>query len=327
MVSKLIGVGSYVPEHRLTNAALEQLVDTNDEWIVQRTGIHERRIAAGKATWEIALAAAKAALADAGVSAEELDLIIVTTVTPDTFTPTVSCRLQAELGAKNASALDFNAACSGFVYAVEMADGYIRTGKKKTVLIVSAERLHSVIDYTDRATCVLFGDGAGAAVFQAAEGDEGGVISTFTAADGTLGEALHIDALPVENDPFGSERPQVGEKRYLAMSGNDVFRFTAQAVPAAIEQALTRAGKTADEVDWFVLHQANYRILKMVAKRYGLEESKLYINLERFGNTSSASVPLCLAEMKQKNLLHEGQLILLAGFGGGLTYGSALIRL
>ncbi|MGI6180440.1 MAG: 3-oxoacyl-ACP synthase, partial [Agathobaculum sp.] len=163
MVSKLIGVGSYVPEHRLTNAALEQLVDTNDEWIVQRTGIHERRIAAGKATWEIALAAAKAALADAGVSAEELDLIIVTTVTPDTFTPTVSCRLQAELGAKNASALDFNAACSGFVYAVEMADGYIRTGKKKTVLIVSAERLHSVIDYTDRATCVLFGDGAGAA--------------------------------------------------------------------------------------------------------------------------------------------------------------------
>ncbi|MGI6182379.1 MAG: 3-oxoacyl-[acyl-carrier-protein] synthase III C-terminal domain-containing protein, partial [Agathobaculum sp.] len=170
-------------------------------------------------------------------------------------------------------------------------------------------------------------DGAGAAVFQAAEGDEGGVISTFTAADGTLGEALHIDALPVEKDPFGSERPQVGEKRYLAMSGNDVFRFTAQAVPAAIEQALTRAGKTADEVDWFVLHQANYRILKMVAKRYGLEESKLYINLERFGNTSSASVPLCLAEMKQKNLLHEGQLILLAGFGGGLTYGSALIRL
>lgn len=326
MQSKMLGVGSYVPEYRLTNAELERLVETSDEWIVQRTGIHERRIAKGKRTADMALAAAQQALADAGVAPEELDLILVSTVTPDSLTPTVACRVQAALGAKNAAALDFNAACSGFVYAVEMADSYIRSGKKKRVLVISAERLHSVIDYTDRTTCVLFGDGAGAAVF-APSGDGSGVLSTYSMADGTMGDALYIGALPVEDDPFGASRPAVTDTRYLTMAGNDVFRFTATAVPAAIDKALEEAGKTADEVDWFVLHQANQRIIKMVAKKYGLDERKIYINMDRFGNTSSASVPLCLAEMKQKGLLHEGQLILLAGFGGGLTYGSALIRL
>lgn len=327
MNCKLLGLGSYVPEYRLTNAELEQLVETSDDWILQRTGIRERRIAKGKMTWELALGAADAALADAGVSAEELDLILVTTVTPDMYTPTVSCTIQAKLGAKNAAAFDFNAACSGFVYAVELADSYIRAGKKKKILIVSAECLSRVIDYTDRTTCVLFGDGAGAAVFGASEDGESGVLSTFSIADGWRGSALHIDALPMEPEPLRGPRPLTGAQRYLRMDGKEVYRFTAFAVPAAIEKALEGAGRTVEEVDWFVLHQANLRILKMVAKRYGLDENKIYVNLDRFGNTSSASVPLCLAEMKQKGLLHEGQLILLAGFGGGLTYGSALIRL
>jgi len=325
-----VGLGSYIPDYVLTNAELEQYVDTSDEWIVQRTGIRERRIAKGKATWELALSAAEAALSDAGITAAELDLIVVTTVTPDTYTPTVSCTIQDKLGAVNAAAFDLNAACSGFVYGVELVDSYIRAGKKKAVLVVSAENLHRVIDFTDRTTCILFGDGAGAAVFVAEEvpdNEEAGVLSTFSAADGALREALYIEALPLESDPFGPDRPQVAAQRYLRMNGKDVYRFTAWAVPNAIEKVLEQTGKSATDVDWFVLHQANSRILNMVARRYGLDSSKVYVNINRFGNTSSASVPLCLAEMKQKGLLQKGQLVLMAGFGGGLTYGSALLRL
>lgn len=324
--SKIIGIGSYIPDYRLTNSRLEELVDTSDEWIVKRTGIRERRIARGKATWEIALAAAQAALDDAGLDAADLDLILVSTVTADSLTPTVSCVLQDKLGAARAAAFDLNAACSGFVYASDVADSYIRAGKAKNILVVSAERLSSIVDYTDRSTCVLFGDGAGAVVYTASE-QPGGVLSTYLRADGALGQSLFAGGLLPEDDPMTGDRNIPAAHRFLKMAGSDVFRFTAVAVPDSIDNALTRAGLTAADVDWFVLHQANLRILKMVTDRYGLDPDKVYVNVDRFGNTSSASIPLCLAEMKEKGLLKPGQTIVASGFGGGLTYGGLVIKL
>lgn len=315
-----------MPAYRLTNSRLEELVDTNDEWIVKRTGIRERRISMGETTWEMGLKAAEAALADSGVAADELDLILVSTVTPDSYTPTVSCNIQDKLGASKAMAFDLSAACSGFVYASDVADSYIRSGKAKNVLIVSVERLSSIIDYTDRTTCVIFGDGAGAAVYTASD-DGSGILSTYMRADGSLGQSLFASALPVESNPLDGERNFDSRSRFLKMGGSEVFRFTSRAVPDAIDNALTRAGLEAGDIDWFVLHQANQRILHMVATRYGLDEEKVYVNIDRFGNTSSASIPLCLAEMKEKNLIHSGQTILISGFGGGLTYGAIVIKL
>lgn len=322
----LLGTGSCVPDFKLTNAMLEQLVDTSDEWIVKRTGIRERRIAMGKATWEIAFEAAKKALSDAGVAAEDLDLIITGTVTPDSYTPSVACVIQGKLGAKNAFAFDLSAACSGFVYSTDVADSYIRMGKAKRVLVVCAEVLSRLVDFTDRSTCCIFGDGAAAAVYGASETEEG-ILATHMAADGTMGEALNAGALPVEQDPLSGSREFSSSYRFVKMAGNDIFRFTANAVPETIESVLGRAGKTAADVDWFILHQANDRILQMIAKRYGLASEKVYVNIDRFGNTSSASVPLCLDEMRGKGLLKKGQLAVLCGFGGGLTYGSVLIRI
>ena len=315
-----------MPEFRLTNSRLEELVDTSDEWIVKRTGIRERRIAMGKATWEMGLAAAQAALADAGLPGEDLDLILVSTVTPDSLTPAVSCVLQDKLGASHAAALDLNAACSGFVYASDVADSYIRAGKAKHVLVVSTERLSGITDYTDRSTCVLFGDGAGAVVYTASE-EPCGILSTYMRAEGSLGQSLFAGALPSEPDPLTGDRTIPSNYRFLKMAGSDVFRFTATAVPESIDNALSRAGLEAGDIDWFVLHQANLRILKMVTDRYGLDPEKVYVNLDRFGNTSSASIPLCLAEMKEKGLLKPGQTIVASGFGGGLTYGAIVIKL
>lgn len=323
--TRLIGTGSCVPDFVLSNQILEGLVDTSDAWIQKRTGIRERRIAKGQATWEIALQAAQRALADAAVDPQELDLILVGTVTPDTFTPSVACMVQGKLGAVNAFAFDLNAACSGFVYSVDVADSYIRAGKAKTVLVICAETLHRIIDYTDRTTCVLFGDGAGAAVFQADASDAGGVHATYMRADGTLGECLKAEALPVEAEPLSTARGVDPQARFLHMEGSEVFRFTAAAVPQAIEAVLQKSGCSADQVDWFVLHQANDRIIRMVVQRYGLDPAKVYVNIDRFGNTSSASIPLCLDEMRRSGRLQAGQRVVLCGFGGGLTYGAVLL--
>lgn len=319
-------MGAYTPEYCLTNSRLEQLVDTSDEWIVKRTGIRERRIAKNQTTWQMALYAAEKALKDSGLSGEDIDLIVVSTVTPDSFTPTVACVLQDKLGAKNAMAYDMNAACSGFVYATDIADSYIKSGKAKNVIVVSVERLSSIVDYTDRSTCVIFGDGAGAVVYTASE-QEDGIISTYMRADGSLGHSLFAGALKEEQDPITGDRTIDVKHRFLKMAGSDVFRFTANAVPDSIDNVLKRANLKAEDVDWFVLHQANLRILNMVAERYGLDKEKVYVNIDRFGNTSSASIPICLAEMKEKNLLKSGQTIVICGFGGGLTYGAAVIKL
>ncbi len=280
----------------------------------------------GETTWEMALRAAQPALADARLEGEALDLILVTTATPDSYTPTVSCMLQDKLGAKHAMAFDLSAACSGFVYASDVADSYIRAGKAKNVLVVSAERLSSIIDYTDRSTCVIFGDGAGAAVYTASD-DGSGIMATYMRANGALGHALYAGALPIEQNPLTGNREIPTNHRFLKMGGSEVFRFTATAVPEAIEHVLERAGMPAQDVDWYVLHQANQRILHMVSAKYGLDESRVYVNIDRFGNTSSASIPLCLAEMKEKQLLKPDQVLLMSGFGGGLTYGALVIRL
>ena len=323
--SVLIGTGSYQPETCLTNQMLEGMVETSDEWIVQRTGIKERRIAIGKSTAEIALPAAQRALEDSGKSPEEIDLIIACTATPDSYTPSLSCVLQGKLGAKNAFAFDVIAACSGFVYAADIADSYIKCGKAKTVLVVCAEVLSRIIDYTDRSTCCIFGDGAAAAVFEAREGEEG-ILSTYMRSDGSKGEALLAKELPVE-DPFSSDREYSSSDRFLKMDGKEVYRFTAKAVPQAIDEVIKQAGVDISEVDWIVPHQANTRIIDMVIRRYGLEREKVFVNLPYYGNTSSASVPLCLDDMRRQGLLKKGQLAIFVGFGGGLTYGSILIRI
>lgn len=323
--TRLIGTGSYMPDLKLTNEMLESMVDTNDEWIVKRTGIRERRIAQNTATWELALEAAKRALEDAALDAAELDLIVVGTATPDFFTPSVSCMVQGKLGASKAMAFDLSAACSGFVYSVDVADSFIRAGKAKNVLVICAETLSRIIDYTDRSTCVIFGDGAAAAVFQASE-SEAGILTTYMRADGTLGECLKAQCLPEEN-PLAQGPRAVCENRFLKMAGSDVFRFTANAVPEAIDAVLNQAGMSADEIDWFVLHQANVRILQMITTRYGLDPGKVYVNIDRYGNTSGVSVALCLDEMRKNGQLKAGQHIVICGFGGGLTYGAALIRI
>ena len=323
--SQLIGTGSCIPEFVLTNAMLETMVETSDEWIVQRTGVKERRIAKNTHTWELALGAAQNALADAGISAEELDLILVSTCTPDTNTPNTASVLQDKLGARQVGAIDINNACAGFVSATDIADSFIKCGKAKTVLVVSAETLHRITDYTDRSTCILFGDGA-AAVYRATDNENIGIQSTFIAADGSGADYLYMEALPVE-DPFAAERPVDPKARFLKMQGAAVVRFTARAVPHAIDTALHRAGVSAEEIDWVVPHQANLRILDVIAKRYHLPKEKVYVNMDRFGNTSSASVPICLDEMRKKGLLHEGQTIVCTGFGGGLTYGAFVLKL
>ena len=322
--TRLIGTGSYMPDLKLTNEMLESMVDTNDEWIVKRTGIRERRIAQNTATWELALEAGRRALEDAALDASELDLIIVGTATPDFFTPSVSCMVQGKLGASKAMAFDLSAACSGFVYSVDVADSFIRAGKAKNVLVICAETLSRIIDYTDRSTCVIFGDGAAAAVFQASEQE--GVLTTYMRANGTLGECLKAQCLPVE-DPLAQGPRAVCDHRFLKMAGSDVFRFTASAVPEAIDAVLHQANMTADQIDWFVLHQANVRILQMVTTRYGLDPKKVYVNIDRYGNTSGVSVALCLDEMRKNGQLKAGQHIVSSGFGGGLTYGAALIRI
>lgn len=325
--SLLIGTGSCVPDFVLTNEMLEKLVETNDEWIVKRTGIRERHIALGKRTWELALEASEKALADAGLQAEALDLIILSSCTPDTYSPTMSAVVQDKLGAKNAAAMDINTCCTGFINASDIADCYIKSGKAKNVLVVSAETLSRITDYTDRSTCVLFGDAAGAAIYTASENDDAGILSSFIAADGSGADYLYMEALPVEQDPMHDDRTFDHTARFLKMQGAPVVRFTATAVPHAIDQAMIRAGLDAAQIDWVVPHQANLRILDVIAKKYNIPKEKIYVNIDRFGNTSSASIPLALDEMRKSGQIKKGQIVVCTGFGGGLTYGAFIVRI
>lgn len=320
----ILGTGKYVPERVLTNPDLEKMVDTSDEWIVTRTGIRERRIAdAGQASSDLALPAAQRALEKAGITAEELDLIIVATITPDRFFPSTACILQDRLGARKAAAYDLSAACSGFIYALANARAMIASGMYKYALVVGAECLSKVTDYTDRNTCILFGDGAGAAVVgPVPEGR--GFRSFVLGADGSGGELLKLEA--------GGSRtpitPEVLEQRlnYMYMEGREVFKFAVRIMGSAAEEALRRAGIEKSDIDLLVPHQANIRIIQSALERLSLPEDKCMINLHRYGNVSAASIPIALAEAEEENRLREGDTVLLVGFGGGLTWAASVLN-
>ena len=319
----IIGTGKYVPERVLTNADLEKMVDTNDEWIVSRTGIRERHIAAPEqATSDLAYEAAVRALESAGMTADQLELIIVATITPDTSFPSTACILQDKLGAKNADAFDLSAACSGFVYSMATANGFIQTGMYKNALVIGVDTLSRITDYTDRNTCVLFGDGAGAVIV--GEVPEGrGFLSFDLGAEGAGGDLLKLAAggsrLPA------SEATVQGKQHYIYMNGREVFKFAVRVMGSATEEVLRKAGKTKEDIDLFVPHQANIRIIQSAMQRLDLPEEKCVINVDKYANTSAASIPLALVEAAEEGRIKEGDTVLLVGFGGGLTWGASVL--
>ncbi|GAA0077939.1 ketoacyl-ACP synthase III [Clostridium sp. CTA-5] len=318
---KIGGIGAYLPELVVTNDRISEFVTTNDEWIVERTGIKERRISEGENTSQIAIKASSVALKRAGIKGEDLDLIIVATITPDMFMPSVACLVQKELNADNAAAFDINVACSGFVYALETANSLMKSLNYKNALVIGAETLSKVVDWTDRSTCILFGDGAGAAVL--VKDEKKGIINSYLKTEGKKGDSLTIGALEF-NTPFTKEKSET--KQYVEMNGREVFKFATSAIIKAIDGVLENTDVSLNDIKYIVPHQANVRILDYVARKLNLDINKFYLNLDKVGNTSSASVPLALNEMYEKNMLNDGDKILLVAFGGGLSYGATLVE-
>ena len=322
MAIRIIGTGSYLPKKVADNHFLSTIVDTDDEWICQRTGIKERHLSNGKeGTTYMATHAAEAALENAGITADELDMIIVATVSADTYVPSTSCQVQGAIGAIRATCFDLNAACSGFLFAMNTAYAYIEMGMAKTILIIGAETLSREVDWSDRSSCILFGDGAGAAIMRQEEG-KGGLIASVTGSDGSQGDVLTCKGRGIQNPFHQSKR----KKDYLRMEGQAVFRFAVTMVPRCIKQILKKTGYDTEDIKFFVLHQANVRILELIAKRLKVDIDKFPMNLDRYGNTSSASIPILLDELNRNNLLEPGDKIVLSGFGGGLTWGAVLIE-
>ncbi len=319
MTAKIIGIGTYVPEQIVTNKDLMKFLDTDDAWIQERTGIRERRISAEKGTVDMAVEAAKKAVADAGINPEELEVIILATSTGDKGFPSAACEVQAAIGANNAMAFDITAACSGFIYGLHIIQGFFKSGMYKTGLIIGAETISRVVDWTDRGSCILFGDGAGAAVVRASET---GVIHTVAGSDGRKAHVLSCVARTHENCLTGG-RPVLG---FMQMDGQEVFKFAVKKVPEVVNQVLAEAGVDREEVQHFVLHQANIRILEGAAKRLKIPMEKVPVNIDRYGNTSAASILLLLDEMKKDGRLKEGDKLVMAGFGAGLTWGAALLE-
>ena len=322
MAIRIIGTGSYLPKKVADNHFLSTIVDTDDEWIRQRTGIKERHLSNGKeGTTYMATHAAEAALENAGITADELDMIIVATVSADTYVPSTSCQVQGAIGAIRATCFDLNAACSGFLFAMNTAYAYIEMGMAKTILIIGAETLSREVDWSDRSSCILFGDGAGAAIMRQEEG-KGGLIASVTGSDGSQGDVLTCKGRGIQNPFHQSKR----KKDYLRMEGQAVFRFAVTMVPRCIKQILKKTGYDTEDIKFFVLHQANVRILELIAKRLKVDIDKFPMNLDSYGNTSSASIPILLDELNRNNLLEPGDKIVLSGFGGGLTWGAVLIE-
>ncbi|HTK89922.1 MAG TPA: beta-ketoacyl-ACP synthase III [Verrucomicrobiae bacterium] len=322
--AKIVGVGAYAPQRVLTNAELEKMVETSDEWIVQRTGIRERRIAAdNEATSDLALRAAQQAMERAGVEPGEIDFIVVGTTTGDMAFPTTANLVQHRLGCRNAGSMDLYAACAGSVYSLSVGAQYVQTGKYRTVLCVGAECLSRITDYTDRGTCILLADAAGAVVLRAAE-DETGIIDTDLYSDGRYWELLY--------QPGGGARNpathETVDKRmhYAKMKGNEVFKVAVRMFGEAAERILTRNGFTAEDLDLFIPHQANLRIIEAAVKRLKVPMEKVVINVDRYGNTGAASVYVAMEEAWSAKRLNAGDLVLLAAFGGGFTWGAALVR-
>ena len=319
--SVVLGCGSYLPGRVLTNGELAQTVETSDEWIVQRTGIHERRIAAtGELTSDLALHAARAALAHAKVDAQSIDLIVLATSTPDHTFPASAVSVQAGLGITRGAAFDLQAVCSGFVYALATVDGLLRTGAFQRALVVGSETFSRILDWKDRTTCVLFGDGAGAVVLDAQEQpgtrEDRGLLTSHLRSDGRYKDKLYVDGGPSSTQTVG----------HLRMEGRDVFRYAVGAITDVIEAVFRDTGYTADDIDWFVPHQANKRIIDGAAHKLGISPEKVVMTLDRHGNTSAASIPLALADAVADRRIKRGDLILLEAMGGGFTWGAALVR-
>lgn len=320
----IVGVGSYVPARVLANAELERMVETSDQWIITRTGIRERRIAAEtEATSDLAAHAAQRALAHAGVTPEKVDLIITATVTPDMLFPSTSCLVQQRIGARRAAAFDLEAACSGFIYALEVGQQFIMSQTYDTVLVIGAEKLSSVVDWTDRNTCVLFGDGAGAAVLQHRPGSHG-LLTACLGADGSKGDVLCV---PGGGSRVPASASSVAERRhFIRMDGRETFKNAVQAMLAAGREALARCELDISQIACVIPHQANQRIIEAVAERLGARPDQVFMNLDRYGNTSAASVAIALEEAVASGRVRSGDLVLLVVFGAGFTWAAAVIE-
>ena len=319
--STVIGCGSYTPKKAMKNSDFEDFLETSDEWIVQRTGIYQRHIAAeDETTADLAEHAARAAMADAGISANDLDLIIVATATPNNTFPATSVEVQHRLGMNHGAAFDTQAVCSGFVFAMTTADQYIRTGQAKRVLVIGAETFSRILDWTDRTTCVLFGDGAGAVILEGAEGNgdvsDRGILTSHLRSDGSHKDKLYVDGGPSSTQTVGC----------LRMEGKEVFRHAVGMITDVIEDAYSATGLGSDDLDWFVPHQANKRIIDASAKKLKISPEKVVITVDRHGNTSAASIPLALDVAVKDGRIKRGDLVLLEAMGGGFTWGSVLLR-
>ena len=339
---RITGTGSALPGRIVTNKELEQMVETSDEWIRERTGIAERHVSVGETVVTLASEAARKALEQAGKRAEEIDLILVATCSPEQYLPCCACQVQADIGAVNALAFDVNAACSGFLFALNTADAYLRMGLAENALIIGSEVLSKLVDWTDRGSCILFGDGAGAVVVERCKAESRAVEEKQIPAAGILGRALHSDGTgggvlqcdarelttpyartsAVKTD---QNQPMDDREHFIQMDGQEVYRFATRRVPQCIEEALSDAGLAVPDIDLFVLHQANARIIDAVAKRLHADRKKFPTNLERVGNLSSASIPVLLDELHKQGKLHRGDRIVLAGFGAGLTIGACVM--
>jgi 3-oxoacyl-[acyl-carrier-protein] synthase-3 len=319
----IAGTGSYLPERVLTNADLEKKVDTSDEWIVTRTGIRERHIAGDQeATSDMAAVAALRAMEAAAVRADEIDLILVATVTPDSFFPNTACLVQQKIGAKRAFCFDLSAACSGFLYGIETARCMIESGGAKTVLLIGAEKLSAVTDWTDRATCVLFGDGAGAVVLRA--GDSGGILGSVMGSDGALAELLKI---PAGGSRIPASAESVAQRQHcIRMVGNEVFKHAVRCMCDAGQEVVRKCGFTMDDVKWIIPHQANMRIIQAIASRVTNGLDRFCVNLDRVGNLSAASIPVALDEAVRDGRVARGDRVLFVAFGGGFTWGASLVE-
>ena len=318
MSIRILGTGSALPENIITNDDLAKIVDTSDEWIRERTGICERHVAKKESTVSLAAEAARKALENAGVTADSVELIIVATATPDNYFPCTACEVHGIINAKNATAFDLSAACTGFLFALNTAQAYIKSGIYKNALIIGADVLSKVVDWSDRTTCVLFGDGAGAVYIEAADSD----INIVQGADGARGSVLSC-VNRRSNYPFDNSQEA---KQYMYMDGQEVYKFAVRQVPQCINEVLNKSGVNKDEVKYFVLHQANIRIIESVAKRLDVSMDKFPTNLSKVGNISAASIPILLDMLNRENKLCRGDKLVLSGFGAGLTYGAAIIE-
>ncbi len=318
------GLGKYIPEKIYDNAYFESIVDTNDEWITRRTGIKERHISQdNEYTTDLAANAAKSAMENAGITAEDIDLILVATVTPDYFTPCCACVVQDRIGAVNAAAFDFNAACSSFITGMVMGEQFIKNGTYKNILLICADVLSKVTDYNDRATCVLFGDAAGAAVLSA-DDSAAGVLASEIGADGT--GSMYITSLAVKEDAEETEKRISGRKETVWMAGQSVMKFAVKTMAEATDRVLKKAGLTYDDIKLIVPHQANYRIVDSALNRMGVEKEKVMLTLEKYGNTSASCIPAALTDAVKEGKIQRGDKVVVVGFGGGLTWGAAVFE-